>query len=748
VNWPLRILCTLMILGASSSVLLASCPQALTPSSMGRSQWYCENGSDAVVIFVHGLHSNNIIGWLHESPQSRTFWPDLVLKEPAGPNDSNPPSVFLASYFTSLSSGHFSMVDAQEEIFQSLVARSGTGQVVLQKKTIIFVAHSLGGVLVRDLLARHADAFAGKRIALMLVASPSKGSSFANIARFLQWTIGNNRLVEQLETGSQYLEDVHRRFSKAIAPDGPLKGIVGQEIYEHLGMLESELRCPTSPSILRDYLCAARQTVRAAISGGPIVPADSAAIYWPDNKRLIALSNHSTIARPTDSGHWSHIWLRDLIGRARAATFDPCRPPPNFKLLINLKPRDPPTGLSTTIGHADYQLIQLGSTTGQSVRPELPLSRDDISGLYSILLSDPPFPCRGEAFWAKITRVAKTSVRLPNAALLTTNVCFRRSSTGDSAVAPLLQCSEGISCAVDKEAPSLADDCTPDNWMDKILTAGKTNDIGNFGEHWEVPSLETLESLNVAQRPGFAEFHIVSEPLSNLVDATHLTFGITVNGVPLHISGQPPFSERHPVSRGGRVHLTFAVENLGFKGGVEGDGFESVKVEMRFFRDEQAIGVARLERQYVAYRHGELKRETDHETGETFEWLAYYRPAGTGRNYEVVFEHSHDPGWIRDRLAILDSMRKSALGLPVVGVVRPGRRENPRIGITIGLAEPTGQIRSLFTRSEAEEVCRWVMRQDEFIGMRQSGSYIFEFPLETFSNESDRGRRVAYCRDM
>ena len=63
----------------------------------------------------------------------------------------------------------------------------------------------------------------------------------------------------------------------------------------------------------------------------------------------------------------------------------------------------------------------------------------------------------------------------------------------------------------------------------------------------------------------------------------------------------PPHLERIPFDEKGGVHLTFALENLGFNGG--NDGFETVDVELRFYSGKRTLRTVRLERQYVSYRH-------------------------------------------------------------------------------------------------------------------------------------------------
>jgi hypothetical protein len=133
--------------------------------------------------------------------------------------------------------------------------------------------------------------------------------------------------------------------------------------------------------------------------------------------------------------------------------------------------------------------------------------------------------------------------------------------------------------------------------------------------------------------------------------------------------------------------------------------------------------------------------------GGTFTWRGYYRPAKVQASYEVMLEHG-GADWIRERRLALDASTKSYQGLPVVGVIRPGRKENPRTGLIIGLRLANGQIRSLFSRDEADAICHWVVNGPGFDGLQRKGAYIFQFPPETFTELRDRGRRIARCRDI
>ena len=66
--------------------------------------------------------------------------------------------------------------------------------------------------------------------------------------------------------------------------------------------------------------------------------------------------------------------------------------------------------------------------------------------------------------------------------------------------------------------------------------------------------------------------------------------------------------------------------------------------------------------------------------------------------------------------------------------------------MTIGVALPTGQVKSLFARQEADKICDWIEGSADLPQRQKDMSYIFEFPAETFTDMQDRGRIVGSCK--
>ena len=307
-----------------TSAQAASCGKPDLPAEGDKTQWFCDSGGDTVVVFVHGFNSNNRAAWLQEdaADASRSsFWPRLVLEDEAletPERSGNKPSVFLAGYYTAIDGTIFGFTDAADQLFKALLEWRDGKPSVLERHNILFVAHSAGGIVVRDVLVNHAKEFEGKRLAILLVASPSKGSSYAKTLAPPR-ILASNRLVDELRVDSEYLTALDQKFRDAIAPAGPLAELRGKEIYEHR-ILVGE------PDPNAHWL---EQLKRAVIEGAAVtalqervVERSSAAVYFP-NPILIPESNHSSIAHPKDVNHPSHLALREVYRQLLAARAGP-----------------------------------------------------------------------------------------------------------------------------------------------------------------------------------------------------------------------------------------------------------------------------------------------------------------------------------------------------------------------------------------------------------------------------------------
>ena len=248
----------------------------------GNNSWYKLNTSDTVIVFVHGIFSNSKECWTTTDATPK-YWPQLLSEDRRFEN----PSVYLGGYFTSTSSGIYRIPDAAAELLSSLRNKSFKGEpAVLSKKGIVFVAHSTGGLVVRYMLERNATLFQDKAVGLVLLASPSRGSEWADRLKWLRKLFGN-RMAGQLSTDNDLISDLDSRFADFVS-NRRIRNLVGIDAFEN----------------------------RFIIPGFPfnaehIVDASTSASYF-GAYRVLPNTDHFSIAKPTSATHPSHQLLWDF----------------------------------------------------------------------------------------------------------------------------------------------------------------------------------------------------------------------------------------------------------------------------------------------------------------------------------------------------------------------------------------------------------------------------------------------------
>ena len=205
----------------------------LTPGQ--NNVWYEYNASDDVVVFVHGFFSESAGAWLYENkldPSKNQFWPDLIRSDTRLAN----PSLFLGGYHSTLDSGNYGFDNCADELFSALQRQDEQGHPpVMDKPGIVFVCHSMGGIVVRYVLERHREAFEAKRVGLVLIASPSYGSAHADRLAWLA-ALYNQEQGLHLKWGDALLQDLDSRF-KDLVDRRTIRDLVGVEACENYFIL-------------------------------------------------------------------------------------------------------------------------------------------------------------------------------------------------------------------------------------------------------------------------------------------------------------------------------------------------------------------------------------------------------------------------------------------------------------------------------------------------------------------------------
>jgi pimeloyl-ACP methyl ester carboxylesterase len=259
----------------------------LRPDPRINNLWYQYRNTDRVIVFVHGLGDDSRHCWYHEA--SGSYWPDRVAAS-YGLSDY---SIFLGGYYTDkVRSRDYGVADCANELFRAL-SLPGREKPVLEHKAILFVCHSLGGIVTRYMLESKAKEFQTQTIGLFLFASPSTGSKWADVMARIAGYLGMEptAVLQTLATNSPLLDDLDGRF-KNLVNDRTLH-VFGKEAcetlpFKHLGL---------------------------------IVNAESAGQYFGRVEKL-AQTDHSTCVKPDSDRHPAHVtlisWINEFEKRFRA----------------------------------------------------------------------------------------------------------------------------------------------------------------------------------------------------------------------------------------------------------------------------------------------------------------------------------------------------------------------------------------------------------------------------------------------
>ncbi|KAH0566370.1 hypothetical protein GP486_000228 [Trichoglossum hirsutum] len=96
---------------------------------------------------------------------------------------------------------------------------------IKNRDPILFVAHSLGGIIVKDAI-RRSKACRSRTKLIVFLGTPHRGSGFAgwgeiasNFAR-LALQDSNRRIIEALEVNSEVLDNIHEEFTTIVYRSG------------------------------------------------------------------------------------------------------------------------------------------------------------------------------------------------------------------------------------------------------------------------------------------------------------------------------------------------------------------------------------------------------------------------------------------------------------------------------------------------------------------------------------------------
>lgn len=171
--------------------------------------------STNVVVFIHGLTGDAKGTWTNE--KAGIYWPKMM----KGIADFEDIDIFVYEYPSSiLSPSNLDVSEIARDLAQTLRFNN-----IDYTKNIVFLAHSLGGVVVRALLAGDGDYF-NSTVSLHLYGTPTNGAGLTRIARYFS----SNPQVKNISkltdnTFLKYVQDVWRTRIKKDRDNGYSMGV-------------------------------------------------------------------------------------------------------------------------------------------------------------------------------------------------------------------------------------------------------------------------------------------------------------------------------------------------------------------------------------------------------------------------------------------------------------------------------------------------------------------------------------------
>jgi pimeloyl-ACP methyl ester carboxylesterase len=213
-------------------LLLHACPfcsQAAAQQNQTKPGGTQSMGRARVIVFVHGLHGSRE-SW---RASNGAYWPDLIRKDPRFAYSD----VEVAEYPTPQSNGKMSSVQLADTLWTHLRQDH-----VWEHREVVFIAHSLGGILVEEMLLRH-PAEAAKVKFIVSYGTPHEGSPIARYASIYDSDpllndlsdTSDNAFLTQLEgnwRGHDSVNGIHR-FCAYEAEDTRPENAVGRILKTH-----------------------------------------------------------------------------------------------------------------------------------------------------------------------------------------------------------------------------------------------------------------------------------------------------------------------------------------------------------------------------------------------------------------------------------------------------------------------------------------------------------------------------------
>lgn len=256
---------------------MTSANSGAKPLAVANNTWVHESQSRTVIIFIHGILSSSDSCW--RNSKSKSYWPEIVAGDP-GFEDLG---VFVSGYTADVGAGLYDVRSAADDVLAQL-RRPGQGSAPLDKDRILFVCHSQGGIVVRQMLCSYFEEFREKQVGVVLCGSPSWGSIYATLLAPIAVLLRSKQGIA-LRWGGATLKNLDRDF---------------------LDLLRLKRISKITGTCLAE--------TRGRLFGIPIpkLVSEASATRYFNSWYQIPKTTHSSLVKPDSMSHLSHIRLRDF----------------------------------------------------------------------------------------------------------------------------------------------------------------------------------------------------------------------------------------------------------------------------------------------------------------------------------------------------------------------------------------------------------------------------------------------------
>ncbi len=256
-----------ILLGIVAFSLLISCSSHRV--DLANSEKITKNDSKTAIIFVHGFMGDHENTWTNN--ETRAYWPKIMATDPVLKNFD----IFSINYFTELFGNRFTL---KELGIWFNVELKNIGVIGRSKyENIIFVAHSMGNLVVRAGIYEENSKYDEVKIPLILsLGAPSKGSDLGTIGKVF---FPNNQSFSNLSSSNNHYVNLLNEQWRKSKGDTKIACAYEKIGYGNFGLIVSE------------------NSATAVCTG----------TAWP------VVSDHISMVKPKDSNDRIFIWAKNEI---------------------------------------------------------------------------------------------------------------------------------------------------------------------------------------------------------------------------------------------------------------------------------------------------------------------------------------------------------------------------------------------------------------------------------------------------